>query len=284
VFSVVIPAYNEAAVIGRCLNALLQDTDNQFEIIVVCNGCHDNTAEIASGFAGVTVIETDVASKSGALNLGDQAARYFPRVFLDADIRLTGKDLVAVVERMNKVPNAKVGAPTLEVDYSFSSWAVKAFYRVWTAMPYFKSNGMVGSGIYILSEAGRADFPEFPNIIGDDAYVRALFKPEERYTDSDYHFMIYAPRNLSDLVKIKTRARFGNLELNQKYPELVAGKDHNAGSLANLLAKEPRLLLSSIVYVYVQLTTMRKAKKRLEAADFTTWERDDSGRLAPGDQ
>lgn len=277
-FSIIIPAYNEAAVIGRCLSALQDDSNTKVEIIVVCNGCTDQTADIASEFDGVRVIETDVASKVVALNLGDAAAKHYPRVFLDADVRITGSVLAAVVCRMMQTPGVKVGAPSLEVDYSQSSWPVQSFYQVWTSLPYFKARSLIGSGIYILSESGRKKFLEFPDIIADDAYVRAQFAVEERYTDPDYSFTIFAPRQLKDLIKIKTRSRFGNIELMRKFPTLVAGKDHNAGSLLNVILRKPNLILSSFIYCYVQLVTMQRAKKRLKLADFETWERDESAR------
>ena len=46
--SFVIPAHNEEAVIGRCLTALLAGARrDELDIIVVCNGCTDRTAEVA---------------------------------------------------------------------------------------------------------------------------------------------------------------------------------------------------------------------------------------------
>src|SRR5688572_25787192 len=88
--SVVIPAHNEEAVIARCLAALVRGArDGELDVVVVCNGCSDRTAQAARGFgASVTVIETDVASKVHALNLGDAAARSFPRFYIDADVVL----------------------------------------------------------------------------------------------------------------------------------------------------------------------------------------------------
>lgn len=282
-FSIIIPAYNESAVIGRCLSALFDKPSPDFEIIVVCNGCTDNTAAIAANFSGVKIIETDVASKCNALNLGDAAANYFPRVFLDADVRVLGSKLVAVVERMQKVPGVKVGAPSLEVEYSYSSWAVKSFYRIWTSLPYFKARNMIGSGIYILTDSGRENFQEFPDIIADDAYVRTQFTTQERYTDPEYSFTIYAPRYLKDLIKIKTRARFGNMELRQKFPNLSAGNDHKASSFLKVILKDPSLLWAGCVYCYVQYATIQKARNRLVLADFKTWERDESVRMVQSD-
>jgi glycosyltransferase involved in cell wall biosynthesis len=44
--SIVIPAHNEEAVIARTLATLLRTAmPREFEVIVVCNGCSDRTAE-----------------------------------------------------------------------------------------------------------------------------------------------------------------------------------------------------------------------------------------------
>jgi glycosyltransferase involved in cell wall biosynthesis len=78
--SIVIPAHNESRVIERCLTSILTDArPNEFEIVVVCNGCTDDTAERARGFGDrVRVIETPIGSKIHALNLGDQHVSRFP--------------------------------------------------------------------------------------------------------------------------------------------------------------------------------------------------------------
>ena len=86
--SIVIPAYNESVSIAKCLHSVFSQTlDEPMEVVVVCNGCTDNTAEIARAFRPeVTVIETTVGSKVVALNLGDEAVTSFPRIYLDGDM------------------------------------------------------------------------------------------------------------------------------------------------------------------------------------------------------
>ncbi|MBO0838909.1 MAG: glycosyltransferase, partial [Actinobacteria bacterium] len=49
--SIIIPACNESRVIKRLLSRLVCSArDGEFEIIVVANGCTDDTAEIACSF------------------------------------------------------------------------------------------------------------------------------------------------------------------------------------------------------------------------------------------
>jgi glycosyltransferase involved in cell wall biosynthesis len=102
--SVLIPAHNEEAVIGRCLDHLFEAIDPaSLEVAVVCNGCHDGTAAVAraSGHPAL-VIELDVASKPAALRAGDRALRAFPRLYLDADVVLRGATARQVLEHLGR--------------------------------------------------------------------------------------------------------------------------------------------------------------------------------------
>jgi len=121
-------------------------------VVVVCNGCRDDTAEIARKFApSVRVIDSPIASKPAALNLGDESARGFPRFFLDADIVLPLADVrkVAQVLRDGKTHAA---APRMKVDLEARGWAIRAFYSVWLRTPYVTED-MIGCGVYAISGA-----------------------------------------------------------------------------------------------------------------------------------
>ena len=67
-----IPAHNEAGSIGRTLEGLTQQTRVPDRIIVIANGCTDDTADVARGFDGVTVLDLPALPhrKSEALNYG----------------------------------------------------------------------------------------------------------------------------------------------------------------------------------------------------------------------
>ena len=278
--SVVIPAHNEEALISGTLRSLLSGLDEKDEVIVVCNGCVDATADRVRAVDDprVVLIETDRASKSHALNLGDEQARRFPRFYVDADVSVTGAALRRVGEVLSaREPEVLVAAPRIEVDLGGRPWPVKAFYRIWMALPYTRE-GLVGSGVYGLSADGRARFAAFPDITADDAFVRLSFSVGERRVVQDASFMIQAPRTLRDVIAIKTRSHFGNLELRERYPDLWANEEGGAsGGLLRCVAK-PARWPSLVVYLYVKVISRRRARARLRKKDFVTWERDESTR------
>lgn len=53
-FSVIIPAYNAENHIRKCLDSIKQQTFKDYELIVVCDSCKDNTEEIAQSYGART--------------------------------------------------------------------------------------------------------------------------------------------------------------------------------------------------------------------------------------
>lgn len=81
----VIPAYNEAANIGRVLQRLVRCAQVD-EIIVVCDGCEDDTAAVAGRYR-VSVIELPInVGKGGAMMAGVEHTDAEVILFLDADL------------------------------------------------------------------------------------------------------------------------------------------------------------------------------------------------------
>ncbi len=85
--SVIIPAYNEAGVIPRCLASLLDQTQPPHEIIVIDDGSTDGTREIVRGFGGVCLLRQQHEGSGAARNRGAAAATGEVLAFLDADMR-----------------------------------------------------------------------------------------------------------------------------------------------------------------------------------------------------
>jgi glycosyltransferase involved in cell wall biosynthesis len=275
--SVVIPAHNEAAVINRSLQALLAGANpDEIEVVVVSNGSTDDTANIARRFAPIVrVIETDVASKTNALNLGDAAVQSFPRIYLDADVVITFDAARALARRLAN-GDVHAVAPIPAIDVSGCAPQVRAYYAIRSKLPSARE-GLGGSGVYALSAAGRARFGKFPDITADDAYVRLHFSPTERATMPSVVSRVYAPRTLGSLIAIRTRIYHGIAELARRFPEIMAnaGVSNNRSLIA--LLQRPRLWPALATYLYVNTMARYLAYSRPYQKSFK-WTHDQSSR------
>lgn len=276
--TVVIPAHDEERVLGRTLDALLEGLAGDVQVVVVCNGCTDATAEVARRRGPrVEVLEIEQASKVAALNAGDAAARGFPRAYLDADVAISGESMGRVLAALGS-DGALAAEPRPVLDTSRSSPLVRAYYAVWLAL-HGARPGDVGCGLYALSERGRRRFAEFPRVIADDGYVRAHFGPGEIEHVADARSTVVAPRSLAGLVAIKTRSRLGALELAREYPELWARKRSGGDGLRAKLAGLPWRLWPLVpVYLLVALRVRVRARAAARDVGAYRWERDDSSR------
>ncbi len=87
--SLVVPAYNEAAFIGPCLDSVIAHTHGKLQqILVVDNASTDNTAEIARQRSGVTVIREDRKGTGHARQTGLEHATGDVVVYIDADTQV----------------------------------------------------------------------------------------------------------------------------------------------------------------------------------------------------
>ncbi|MCA9510042.1 MAG: glycosyltransferase [Myxococcales bacterium] len=280
--SVVVPAHDEEAVIERCLRAMLEGAEpGELDIVVVANGCRDATAARARAVAAehpgaVRVVELERPSKHGALVRGDAEARGFPRFFVDADVSLPLAALRSVAAVLRR-GEALVAAPRMQVDLGESSWAARAYYRVWMRLPYHRS-GTIGSGVYALSEAGRARVGPFPDIISDDGYVRLCFAPAERASIAGATFTITAPRDLAGVLAVKTRSQKGWRQLREQFPALVANDGSDYGGALGPLLADVRVWPALPVYALVAAITKFRAWRLNRSGRLADWERDESSR------
>lgn len=114
--SVIVPVYNGAAVIGRCLDALASQTvvSDQFEIIVVDDGSHDGTAERVECWAAqhratqLTLVRQAQAGPAAARNRGADIAQAPLLLFTDADCQPTAGWVEALLAGF-ALPNQPAG-------------------------------------------------------------------------------------------------------------------------------------------------------------------------------
>ncbi len=107
--SVVIPAWNAAHLLPRCLESVLAQTLAPREIIVVDDGSRDATAEVAAncGYA-VRVIRQENRGAAGARNTGIRAAAGKWIAFLDADDRWLPQKMERLIACAAANPDAGV--------------------------------------------------------------------------------------------------------------------------------------------------------------------------------
>lgn len=117
--SIVVPAFNEEAVIGGCLDAIAESVrlaavGRETETVVVDNNCTDSTAEIARA-RGARVVFEPVNRISKSRNAGGRAARGEWILFIDADSRLSPELLSQLVRRMED-PGVAAGGALMRFD------------------------------------------------------------------------------------------------------------------------------------------------------------------------
>lgn len=102
-FSIVIPARDEEAFIGRCLEGIqkasLELKGKEVEIVVVLNRCTDRTEEIARSF-GAMIVHDDSKNLARIRNHGARAATGEILVTIDADSVMSPNLLAAIDTRM----------------------------------------------------------------------------------------------------------------------------------------------------------------------------------------
>ncbi|NYG07396.1 glycosyltransferase involved in cell wall biosynthesis [Phycicoccus badiiscoriae] len=271
--SVIVAAHNEASVVRRCLDTLLSEAaPGELEVIVVANGCADDTAARALR-PGIQVIELATAGKAAALNAGDDAATRYPRIYLDADMRVTTADIRALSAVLEGAGCATLAAyPQRTVALEGRPLAVRAFYAINTRLPAF-DGGLFGRGLVALSEAGRARFARFPDLIADDLFLDSLFSEHEKRLVADVTVVVEAPRRTSDLVSRLVRVRRGNAAM-RTVQSGVRVADRWSW-LRDVVVPRPWLVPAGVIYAGISAYAAWRASA---SAASREWERDASTR------
>ncbi|WP_433057254.1 glycosyltransferase [Dactylosporangium sp. CS-033363] len=272
--SIVIPAHNEAAVIGPNLRRLLAGTQpGEFDVIVVPNACRDRTAELAAEVPGVRVIETSIPGKVPALRLGDEACKSFPRVYLDADVELTADSVRALVAACAR-PGVLAAAPVPELDLAQVGRLVRRVHRVHDRM-IAPSRALAGVGVYVLTEAGHARVFPMPDVIADDGWVHTSFAPHERAIVAEARSVVRPARTVQAHLNRRVRVRRGNRQLAALDRAHAGGP--GLGSLAGLVRRREVSPIDAAAYLSVLVLDRAVSRVRRDKA---SWGSDLSTRAA----
>ncbi len=149
--SVVIPTYQHANTIGRCIESVLGQTYSPIEIIVVNDGSTDNTAEVLAKFDGnIHVIRQENAGANPARNRGLAEARGEFVMFCDADVVMKPGMIESFVQHLIVHPEA-----------SYAYGGFKFGWKVFRGVPFSGDRLRKMNFIHTTSLVRRKDFPGF---------------------------------------------------------------------------------------------------------------------------
>jgi len=131
--SFVIPAYNEEALIGACLESVLAEVKRSgidAEVVVVNNASVDRTGEIARGFAGVKVVDEPKKGLVNARHAGFENSSGPLVANIDSDTLVPEGWLTTVIREFSANPKLVcLSGPYVYYDMSlWNRFLIRLFY------------------------------------------------------------------------------------------------------------------------------------------------------------
>lgn len=162
--SFVIPAYNEQAYLGACIESILEQardlTELRYEIIVVNNASTDLTREVALSFPGVRVVDEPRKGLTYARQAGFLASSGELIANVDADSRLTPNWIRTVLATFAARPRlASLSGPFIYYDMAPSQRRLVQVFYASAWITYFTNRyilrvgSMVQGGNFVVSRA-----------------------------------------------------------------------------------------------------------------------------------
>jgi glycosyltransferase involved in cell wall biosynthesis len=160
--SFVVPAHNEEAILGQCLESIFQEIKKaqcSAEVIVVDNASTDGTCEVARSFPKVKLIHEPRKGISSARQAGYLASSGDLIANIDADTRLTARWIDKVLKEFSKNPKlVALSGPFILYDApAFTRLLTQIFYNL-SFMVYllnnhvFRISSMLQGGNYIIQK------------------------------------------------------------------------------------------------------------------------------------
>lgn len=226
--SILIPAHNEEKVLRKTVEAVLEASYPNKEIIIIDDGSTDRTYQIAQGFCdrGVKVIHRPNGGKAVALNHGLQFAQGEVIIIVDAD-SLVGKNTLVELVQPFQNPGAAAVAGNIKV-LNRKNWLTKcqALEYIASINIYRRALDVFGSvtvvpgalGAYrreVLEGSGFYD----PDTLVEDFDVTMKVLKTGNVVQASTSAVSYteAPQTIGDLIKQRLRWYRGNFQAMWKH-------------------------------------------------------------------
>ena len=147
--SVVIPLYNKESLIGKTIKAILNQSYQDFEIVVVNDGSTDNSVVEVEKFQDlrIRIINQHNSGVSAARNRGIQEAKGEFIAFLDADDEWDKEYLATQYELTKKYPDCDVFA----MNYEFQDINGKKTSTIINKSPFNGEDGVLSNYFEVAS-------------------------------------------------------------------------------------------------------------------------------------
>lgn len=109
--SVIVPCYNNAQFLGKCVDSILAQTFTNFEILVVDDGSEDNPTDILAAYTDPRlhdIIQLSHCGVSSARNKGIELARGEYIVFIDGDDYIAPNHLECLYKGIRRADSAMI--------------------------------------------------------------------------------------------------------------------------------------------------------------------------------
>lgn len=272
-FSIVIPAYNESKLIAHRIELLANSLPpNCNEVIIVCNGCIDDTEgyaqeainKIEQSHCLFKIESLPLGCKVSALNYGVACSSNKYIVLLDADIDISGFDCATLLSALEQ-KKLMAASPRARFNFEHSSYLVKKFYRCVSQSSY-NSTHRIANVIALTPHAVEQLFP-LPKVIADDAYIQRSIGQSHYQVIEELSYIFHCPKTVLSALKVQTRIIRGNLELKRDFPKLIAPP-----SVLPAMRFKDKLIFYSF-----KLLAFTMAKLEL-SLNIHKWHKDDSSR------
>src|SRR5262249_29670281 len=151
------------------------------------------------------------------------------------------------------------------------------YYRLWQSLPHVRRDTMA-RGFYAIDQELRSRFDQFPSLTNDDKFIRNLTRPVERRIAAGCFTSVQLPASFRDLLRVKTRWTYGNLELSERRADLNTNdQEQHQGALSFVLSR-PGLWVHVPTFLAVYAYAHWAARRRLRHKRWT-WERAESSRV-----
>ena len=169
-FSIIIPAYNSENYIHKALDSIQQQSFRDYELIVVCDNCVDNTYEIACEYAD-KVYQVDFSNDGMARNCGIDNAKGRYILFMDDDDWFLHEFVLEMLHDKLKSYKSKLDILCFGFIYAHKGYAQPSSQRFnhgnqWTA---------VWNKCWRRTAIGKTRFPEV-EMCSDRYFNNTMFK------------------------------------------------------------------------------------------------------------